>query len=76
MQDTGNPFEIKRPATQNNLVFIGYYIKISQYPQAGKITTDTHKKEKGIKVTLKLNQQVMNKEEKKKKHLQKQIQNN
>ena len=76
MQDIGHAFEIKRSATQNNLVFIGCYIKTSQKPQPEKYNRYTQKKKKESNVTLKLNQQVMNKEEGKKKHLQKQIENN
>ena len=67
MLDIGDAFEIKRPATQNNLVFIGYYTKTSQKPQPEKYNRYTHKKKKESNVTLKLNQQVMNKKEGKEK---------
>ena len=51
MQDIRNAFEIKRPATQNNLVFIGCYIKTSQKPQPEKYNRYAQKKKKESNVT-------------------------
>ena len=52
MLDIGDAFEIKRPATQNNLVFIGYYTKTSQKPQPEKYNRYTHKKKMLIALQL------------------------
>ena len=49
MQDTGNALEIKRPATENNLVYIQTAISKPQGKHKPKSTTDTHKKEKQSK---------------------------
>ena len=77
MQNIGKTFEMKRPATLNNLVYI--YTAISKHhgDHKPKISRHTNKNQKGIQTQHKIqsSNQKRKKEEEKKKDLQKQIQN-